>query len=283
MAASFNDRIAVVTGGSQGLGRAVAERFVAEGAAGVVIVGRDELKGRRTAGELTTGDQRVEFVAADLSSPDGPAAIVAECDRHFGGCHAVVNAAASTDRGSVWDADAELWDAMLATNVRGPALLTSAAARLMAREGIAGSIVHVGSVAGHGGQPELLAYSASKGALVPLVRNAAFALLRHRIRVNLVQPGWMDTPAEDDIQRRYHGATDGWREEAAARQPFGRLIDPAELARLIVFLASDESGLMTGSVIDFDQTVTGPLPSRSDLEPVWGEPATFDSAPGGGS
>ena len=79
--------------------------------------------------------------------------------------------------------------------------------------------------------------------------------MRDRIRVNLVNPGWMDTPAEDAIQRRYHGAGDDWLERASERQPFGRLIDPAEVARTICFLLSDESGLMTGACIDFDQSV----------------------------
>ena len=83
----------------------------------------------------------------------------------------------------------------------------------------------------------------------------------------------MNTPAEDGIQRRFHGATDGWLEEASAKQPFGRLIDPAELARTVVFVSSDEAGLMTGAVIDYDQTILGPDMSRSDLQPVWGEPS----------
>lgn len=268
----FDQRIAVVTGGSQGLGRAVTERLVGQGAAGILIVGRDVAKGEAAAAAMSSADCRVVFTSQDLADPEGPDRILARCDEVFGTVHAVVNAAAMTDRGSVWDADAELWDRMLATNLRAPGLLTSAAARLMVRDGVEGSIVHVGSVAGHGGQPELLVYSASKGALVPLVRNAAFALSRHRIRVNLVQPGWMDTPAEDQIQRRYHGATDGWLDRAAAQQPFGRLIDPHELARTLAFVASPESGLMTGAVIDYDQTILGPLTSRADLRPVWGEP-----------
>ena len=131
-----------------------------------------------------------------------------------------------------------------------------------------------GASAAAGGAPELFPYAASKQALVGMTKNSSFALLRHRIRVNLIQPGWMNTPAEDGIQRRFHGATDGWLEAASAKQPFGRLIDPHELARTVVFVSSDEAGLMTGAVIEYDQTVLGPDMSRSDLEPVWGEPAS---------
>ena len=160
------------------------------------------------------------------------------------------------------------------TNVRAPGRITTLAAELMVRTGVAGAVTHIGSVAAAGGAPELFPYAASKQALVAMTKNSSFALLRHRIRVNLIQPGWMNTPAEDGIQRRFHGATDGWLAAASAKQPFGRLIDPHELARTVVFVSSDEAGLMTGAVIEYDQTVLGPDMSRSDLEPVWGEPAS---------
>ena len=90
-----------------------------------------------------------------------------------------------------------------------------------------------------------------------LVRNLAWSLMRNHIRVNLVNLGWMDTPHEDEIQRRYHGAGDGWLAQAEAEQPFGRLIKPPEVARILCFLLSDESGLMTGASIDFDQSILG--------------------------
>ena len=155
--------------------------------------------------------------------------------------------------------------------MRAPLLLAQAAARIMKREHVAGSIVNVGSVAGYGGEVFLLPYATSKGALHALTRNAAFALMRDHIRVNLVNPGWMDTPAEDAIQRRYHGGGDDWLQRAAQAQPFGRLIDPAEVARTICFLLSDESGLMTGACIDVDQSVIGggssPKPSPGDVWP----------------
>ena len=86
----------------------------------------------------------------------------------------------------------------------------------MVREDVDGSIVLIGSVARHGGAPNLLPYSASKMALVAATRNMAFTLMRHRVRVNMLNPGWMDTPAEDITQRRYEGATDGWLERAEA-------------------------------------------------------------------
>ncbi len=143
----------------------------------------------------------------------------------------------------------------------------------MKREAVEGSIVNVGSVASWGGADFLYPYAASKMALQAITRNAAWTLMRHRIRVNLLQPGWMNTPGEDDIQKTFHGADDNWLATAAPTQPFGRLIDPEEAARAICFLASTESGLMTGSVIDFDQSVQGGGDApKPDLLPTWGEP-----------
>ena len=118
-------------------------------------------------------------------------------------------------------------------------------------------MVNILSMSAHGGQPFLAAYSGSKGALATLTRNAACSLMPWRIRVNGLNIGWMNTPGEDRIMRVYHDAQDGWLEEAAAAQPFGRLIEPAEVARAVAFLVSRESGLMTGSIIDFDQSVLG--------------------------
>jgi NAD(P)-dependent dehydrogenase (short-subunit alcohol dehydrogenase family) len=108
-----------------------------------------------------------------------------------------------------------------------------------------------------GGQPFIAAYCASKGALDTLTRNTAYALLRNRIRVNGLNIGWMATEGEDRIQRKYHGAASDWLETAGASQPFGRLIDPQEVARAVAYLASDESGLMTGATINFDQSIWG--------------------------
>jgi NAD(P)-dependent dehydrogenase (short-subunit alcohol dehydrogenase family) len=103
----------------------------------------------------------------------------------------------------------------------------------------------------------LVAYAASKAALNILTKNVAYSVMRRRIRVNALNLGWMDTPAEDATQRRYHSKGKEWLKAAEARQPFGRLLKPDEVARAIAFLASDESGMMTGAVVDFDQSVIG--------------------------
>jgi len=127
----------------------------------------------------------------------------------------------------------------------------------MRREKIAGSIINIQSMSAHGGQPFITAYCTSKGALATLTRNVAHSLIKFRIRVNGLNIGWMATPGEDRIMKTYHGANKGWLEEAVKSRPFGRLIDPKEVARACAYLGSEESGLMTGSNIDFDQTIVG--------------------------
>ncbi len=194
---------------------------------------------------------------ADLGEVEDCRRIIAAAEEHFGALHILVNCAALTERGTIWDTTPELFDRMFAINVRAPFFLMQEAVKLMERKGIAGAIVNISSVAAYGSVPMLAPYAASKAALNILTKNIAYAVMRRHIRVNTLALGWMDTPGEDEIQRRYHAAGPDWLEKAEARQPFGRLLKPEEVARAIAFLASDESGLMTGSVVDFDQSVAG--------------------------
>ena len=175
----------------------------------------------------------------------------------FGRVDALVNAAAITDRGTILDTSPELFDAMFATNVRGPFFLMQEAIKLMRRERTEGTVVNICSMSGMAGQPFIAAYCASKGALATLTQNTAYALLRNRIRVNGLNIGWMASEGEDRIQREFHGADPNWLADAAAAQPFGRLIDPQEVARAVAFLSSAELGLMTGAMVNYDQSVWG--------------------------
>jgi NAD(P)-dependent dehydrogenase (short-subunit alcohol dehydrogenase family) len=250
-------KVVVVTGGTQGLGEAVARLFATRGAKGIVICGRNAERGRAVAEDLSARGCRTEYVQADLAEVEDARAVTAAADRVFGRVDALINAAGITDRGTIFDTSPELFDRMFAVNVRAPFFLMQDAAKIMRREGIEGAMVNILSMSAHGGQPFIAAYSGSKGALATLTKNAAFSLMPWRIRVNGLNIGWMNTPGEDRIMRLNHGATDGWLEKASAEQPFGRLIEPGEIARACAFLCSAESGLMTGSIIDFDQSVLG--------------------------
>lgn len=256
--ATLHNKVAVVTGGTQGLGAAIALLLAQRGAAGVVICGRQVDKGRAQAQQITQASGvRVVFVQADLEKVDDCRKVIATADADFGRVDVLVNAAAITDRGTLLDTDPALFDRMMAINVRAPFFLMQEAVKLMRRDQIAGSIVNIGSMSALAGQPFIAAYCTSKGALATLTRNSAYALLRNRIRVNGLNIGWMASEGEDRIQREFHHSAPDWLEQAAAKQPFGRLVDPHEVARAVAFLCSDESGLMTGSVIEYDQSVWG--------------------------
>jgi NAD(P)-dependent dehydrogenase (short-subunit alcohol dehydrogenase family) len=260
--------ITIVNGGTQGLGEAVARKLVAGGASGLVLAGRSEERGRALAAELSGLGTPAIFVATDIADPAAPEAIVGACRARFGIVEGLVNVAAVTSRATLFDDTPEHFGRQFSVNVKGPYFLIQAAARLMIERGNAGSIVNVGSTSGHGGQTKLTAYSMSKGALSIMTRNLAFGLMAHRIRVNQVNPGWMDTESEHRTQVELDGAPDDWLERAEAARPMGRLVKPWEVANAIAFCLSPDSGLMTGNCIDVDQSVQGagdpPIPGPGD-------------------
>lgn len=259
----MDGKICVVTGSTQGLGAAIARRLADAGAAGLVTLGRSAGKGASVAAEIAreTG-VAVHFVQADLASVGDCRRVIAETDRRFGRVDVLVNAGALTDRGTILDTTPDLFDAMFATNVRGPFFLMQEAIRLMIRKGIEGAIVNIGSMSERAGQPFISAYCASKGALATLTRNTAFAVAGNRIRVNQLDIGWMSSDHERALQLAESGDPD-WEAKANARLPFGRLVDPEEVARAVNFLASADAGLMTGAVIAFDQSVWGAYPGQA--------------------
>ena len=256
----FEGKVAVITGSTQGLGETTARLFKVRGIRGLIITGRNQGRGTAVAADLSGDGCTAHFVQADLASVDDCRRIIAAAEEHFGALHILVNCAALTERGTIWDTSPELFDRMMAINVRAPFFLMQEAIQRMERQEIAGSIVNISSVASYGSVPMLAPYAASKAALNILGKNAAYAVMRRHIRINTLSLGWMDTPGEDEIQKRYHGAGAEWLAQAEARQPFGRLLKVEEVARAIAFLASDESGVMTGSVVDFDQSVAGAGP-----------------------
>ncbi len=269
---SLQGKFAVVTGSTQGLGEAAVRLFAERGAAGIIVSGRNADRGNAVAEDLRAGGCQAHFVQADLADVDACGSIVAEADRQFGALHVLVNCGALTVRGNIWDTPPALFDQMIAVNARAPFLLMQDACKLMRREGNGGAIVNISSVASYGSEQFLLPYTASKSALNAMTKNVAFAVMRYQIRVNALAVGWMDSPAEDFIQRKFHSDGEDWLEAAEREQPFGRLLKTEEVARAIAFLASDESGMMTGTIIDFDQSVrgAGPVSKPPPLDdPYW--------------
>lgn len=254
---SMDGKTAVVTGSTQGLGETIAHLFADRGAKNIVITGRNAERGAKVKSALDAKGVKTIFVQSDLSKMADVRKVIAACDSSFGRIDALVNAAALTDRGSIWDTSEERYDEIFDVNVKAPFFLMQDALHLMKTSKTSGTIVNILSMSGHGGQDFISAYCGSKGALATLTKNVAYSVMNYRIRVNGLNIGWMDTPGEDRIMKTYHDANPGWLEKAEAARPFGRLLKPSEVARAVAYLSSEESGMMTGSIIDFDQQVSG--------------------------
>ena len=252
----LRDRVVLISGGTAGLGAGIARAAAIQGAL-VAVTGRRREPGEALAAELTEGATKALFTQADAGDVAQARASVAAVIAAFGRVDSLVNAAGLTDRGTLLDTTPELFDAHIAVNLKGPFFLMQAVvADLVARKA-SGTIVNIMSTSAHAGQPYLAAYVAAKAGLAGLTRNAAHAHRWDRIRINGLNIGWTDTEGEDATQRRFHGAGDDWRAKAGASLPMGKLGQVGEIADFVVFLLSDRSGVVTGSVIDWDQNVLG--------------------------
>ena len=248
---------AIVTGGAQGIGFAVAEVLVDEGCKALALIGRSQEKGDKAVAHFKKFGVDTIFISADVAKVADCKRAVATAISHFGTINALVNAAATSARGSLVETSEETFDQIFQTNVRGPFFLMQGVVAHLLEKKAPGSIVNVLSMAAHCGQSFLAPYSSSKGALATLTKNVANAYRFDRIRCNAVLPGWMDTEGEDVVQKKWHGASDDWLEKAEAAQPMGQLVKPAQLARLIAYMISPQAGVMTGSLVDYDQNIAG--------------------------
>jgi len=252
-------RVVLVVGGTAGLGAGIAKAAAQAGAEGVAVTGRRAGKGAAVAARLEALGAAALFVEGDVASTDDAKAMVAQTISRFGRIDCLVNAAGITTRGSLLETTPELFDQHIAINLRGPFFTMQAAVADMVGRGAPGTIVNIITMSAHGGQPFLTPYSASKAGLIGLTKNAAYAHRWDKIRINGINIGWTQTEGEDAIQRQFHGAGDDWVEQASATLPMGKLGQVDEIAEFVVFLLSDRSGVVTGSVVDWDQTIPGAL------------------------
>jgi NAD(P)-dependent dehydrogenase (short-subunit alcohol dehydrogenase family) len=252
--ASLTGKTALVTGANSGIGFGIARHFLSLGAS-VVIHGRDQAQAARAASELSSDPTACTAVTADLRDVAACRTMMREAIDWKGGLDVLVNNAGMVDRGYLENAPVELWDDIMAVNLRAPFLcLQDAVASMKTRGG--GSIVNIGSVNAYIGAPKLGPYSVSKGGLMTLTRNAASALHRYKIRVNQLNVGWTLTENENVVQKREGTRTD-WLRDAIAVMPFGRLLTPHEIALAAAYFASDDSALITGAVLDMEQYPLG--------------------------
>ena len=253
------DRVLLVSGGTMGVGAATAIAAAQAGASAVAITGRRPDKAEQTLARIRDVGAEALFLQADVADVHAAMGTVEETIRAYGRIDCLVNAAAVVDRGTLLETTPEFFDWHVAVNLRAPFFTMQAAVQDMLGRQSPGSIVNILSTSMHVGQTILAAYVASKGGLAHVTKNAAHAHRFDRIRINGLNIGWTITEGEDAIQRRAHDATDGWYEKAAAGMPMGKLGQPDEIADFIVFLLSERSGVVTGSIIDWDQNVIGAL------------------------
>ena len=253
----FKDKIIVVTGSTQGSGAETAKLLARRGAKGITICGRNEKKGKKVKSEIEALGTECIYVKADLENLKDCKKIISQTDKKFGTINSLINSAAFTERGTILSTTPKNYEKMFNINARAPFFLMQDAIKIMIRDKAKGTIAHVLSVAAYSGMPFLAAYSPSKAALGIMIKNTANAVAGHQIRINGINLGWTDTPAEDYIQKKFHNAKDNWLKITEKKVPFKRLNKPIDVARMLAFLCSEESGLMTGSLIDYDQTVVG--------------------------
>ncbi|MHC4886397.1 MAG: SDR family NAD(P)-dependent oxidoreductase [Planctomycetota bacterium] len=245
--AKLEGRTAVVTGGTSGMGRGIAERFAAEGAA-VVIGGRNAERGEEVVAAITNEGGRACFCAGDIGTVEANQALVDSALSAYGSVDILVPNAGILGIGSVFDAPLSVWHDTLNINLNAAYYLIHAAVGHMKERG--GAIVVNGSIAALKGFPNHPAYCASKGALLALVRQLAIDLAP-TIRINILTTGQVDTPL-------LHASAAAFADpqtvidECAQKVPLGRLGTPADIASAALFLASDESSWMTGSSLIID-------------------------------
>jgi len=245
------DKAIIITGSTGGIGKAIARRCLEEGSR-VLIHGLECEAGEKARKELDPDGLRTALSICDLTGPGAPRKIIADAIRAFGRLDGLVNNAARIGTGTLQDTDEGRFDAFIATNVRAPFFLIQAA--LPHLETTGGCVLNIGSVNAHAGESNLVPYSVSKGALMTLTRNLGDTLPRESgVRVNQINPGWTLTEGES---RRYRdkGRPDNWPAHLSTLfTPSGRLFTAEEIAAAAVYFLGDESGPVSGSVLDIEQ------------------------------
>jgi NAD(P)-dependent dehydrogenase (short-subunit alcohol dehydrogenase family) len=245
-------KVAIVTGAAQGIGRACAERLAKEGAR-VLLTDINADKGQRAAREIAAAGGVAQFAACDVAKEADVNAALAAALKAHGRIDVVVNNAGILDDAPFLDLPVAEFDRILGVNLRGAFLMGQAAARQMVKQGApaasrqAGAIVNMSSINERFALPDHVAYSISKGGISQLTKAMAIALAPHGIRVNAVGPGTIETPLLEGVIK-----DKAFREKVLSRTPIGRFGQPAEIAAIVAWLASEESSYVTGTTIFAD-------------------------------
>lgn len=245
----LQQKVILITGGYTGIGRAIAMGCVAEGAK-VVVNGLDESKGHTLVKEL--GFENALHHTIDITDPDAPEQLVKTAFKKFGKLDAVVNNAAMVSSSNIATTDSVFLQRMLSVNTIAPLALIRAALPHLAET--RGNVLNIGSINAWCGEPDLLAYSMSKGALMTMSRNLGDTLFRENgVRVNQINPGWVLTEREV-VDKKQQGMSEDWYKDLPdIFAPAQRIFSPEEIAAAAVYLLSDECGPVSAQVIELEQ------------------------------
>ncbi len=245
----LQDKVIIITGSTTGIGKAMAERCVAEGAR-VVVHGLEQDLGEAVVASL--GEEKAVLHLGDLAEETTPARLVEVALEAFGRLDAVVNNAAMVVSGNLQTTDLAYFRQILEVNTLAPFALIKAALPHLTEA--RGCVLNIGSVNAWSGEPNLLPYSVSKGALMTLTRNLGDTLHRENgVRVNQINPGWVLTEKEAERKRDHGLAEDWYKEVPKVFAPAGRILWPQEIAAAAVYWLADESGPISGQVVDLEQ------------------------------
>jgi 2-hydroxycyclohexanecarboxyl-CoA dehydrogenase len=240
----LDDKIAIVTGGGQGIGQAIAQKLAAEGAI-VVVTDVDEANAARTADALPGA----VAIRTDVTDRQGVQAMVERVAGQFGGIDVLVNNAGWDKASSFVDSDPDDWDRVIAVNLYGVLHTCKAVLPIMAGQG-RGAVVNLGSDAGRVGSSGEAVYSAAKGGIIAFTKSLAREMARDQVRVNCVCPG----PTDTALFASFAGPK--LREALTKAIPFRRLGQPADVANVVAFLASDEASFLTGQTVSVSGGLT---------------------------
>jgi NAD(P)-dependent dehydrogenase (short-subunit alcohol dehydrogenase family) len=245
----LSGKVAIVTGGGSGIGRAICERFAAEGAS-VTVAEMDAARGRETAEVIGKNKGKARFIQTDIRNEESIKKCIAETVSAFGALNLLVNnAAAFVLRGI--NASAEEWETMLHTNIRGTAFCVKHSVPEMKKAG-GGAIVNLGSISSVLGQGEMVTYNATKGAILTMTRCMALDLGPENIRVNCVCPGNIKTPALINHMKSLGKSYEEAEKEMIPQNFLGRVGTPEEVAACATFLCSDDASYVTGASLFVD-------------------------------
>jgi len=245
----LQNKVIIVTGSTTGIGKAIAIRCVTEGA-GVVLNGLEEYWGKQVLDEL--GNEKAALHIEDISNEGAPERLVDIAVKTFGKLDVVVNNAAIVASSNIDTTDKNFLRRLLEVNTIAPFALIKAALPYLTEQ--RGCVLNIGSVNAYSGEPNLFAYSVTKGALTTMTRNLGDTLFRENgVRVNQINPGWVLTETEIERKKKHGLAEDWYKDLPSVYAPAGRILKPSEIAAAAVYWLSDECGPISGQVVDLEQ------------------------------